>query len=90
MENVTGAIGSAVRASESSIDGSWSVIDGTANQRCHIEKEATSGYRMVLREKISATVGTNASLKITSISLTTLLAGLTITDSSQWFIARLC
>jgi hypothetical protein len=56
MENVTGAIGSAVRASESSIDGSWSVIDGTANQRCHIEKEATSGYRMVLKKKVIAAV----------------------------------
>lgn len=82
------ATGNVVSATEPVVAGSWSVVDGTANERCHIEKEATSPqYRMILREPVSAT---NSSLRITPISLTTLLAGATINASTRWFISPNC
>jgi len=82
------ATGNVVSAPESGVAGSWSVIDGTANGRCHVEKEATSAqYRMVLREPVSPT---NSSLRITPISLTSLLAGATINASTRWFISPNC
>lgn len=79
-----------VSAVENSIPGTWSVIDSTVNERCHVEREATSSqYRLVLREPVSAT---NSSLRISTISLTSLLSvtSVPITGSTRWFISPDC
>jgi hypothetical protein len=84
----TSAPGNVVSAIEDNVNGSWSVVEGTVNERCHIEKEAIIGlYRMVLKELVS---GIDSSLRITAIPLTPILTNITITNSTKWFISSNC
>ena len=87
--NATGNVATAV---ENSVPGTWSVIDSTVNERCHVEKEASSSqYRLVLREPVTVSA-TNSTLRITAIALTSLLSGnaTPITTSTRWFISPDC
>ncbi len=78
--NVTGNVISTTTVQ----NGQWSVIASAINDLCHVEKDATTNYKLFFRKPSNS----NTVLSITPIDITTALTGLTLTGT--WILADNC